>query len=145
MHDEVKRPVGRPRRLRRVACRPAVTYFKPAGIPRRDLPVIELTRDELEAVRLSDRDGLYQEQVAIAMGVSRPTVGRILNTARQKIASALIDGCALSVAGGAFIDIDETDHFCARCRHHWRQPDQSGPCPHCGIEQLFPADSQKNN
>lgn len=90
----------RPVMDRRVSGRPASTLFKPAGIPTRDLPEITLTLDEFEALRLADFDGLYQEAAALRMGVSRQTFGRIIETARRKIADALVNGKALRIEGG---------------------------------------------
>lgn len=91
----------RPRQCRRVGLWPEPTYFKPAGIPRRDLEEVVIAVDELEALRLADVEGLYHEQAADQMGVSRRTFGRILSSARQKVASALIQGMALRIEGGA--------------------------------------------
>jgi len=79
---------------------PQVTWFKPTGIPMRDLEEVVLTFDEIEAIRLADAEGLYQEQVAEQMKISRPTVGRILASARQKIAEALVQGKAIRMDGG---------------------------------------------
>jgi len=79
---------------------PDVTYFKPAGVPICDLEEVTVTLDELEALRLADLEGQYQEQVADKMKVSRPTFGRIVETARQKVAEALIHGKALRLEGG---------------------------------------------
>ena len=79
---------------------PEATWFKPTGIPMRDLEEVVLTFDEIEAIRLADAEGLYQEQVAEQMKVSRPTVGRILASARQKIAEALVQGKAIRMEGG---------------------------------------------
>jgi predicted DNA-binding protein (UPF0251 family) len=59
-----------------------------------------MTLDEFEALRLADLDGLYQEQAADAMNVSRPTFGRVLETARRKMADALVHGKALRIEGG---------------------------------------------
>jgi predicted DNA-binding protein (UPF0251 family) len=61
---------------------------------------IELTVDELEAVRLADLEGLYQEEAAARMNVSRQTFGRIVEAAHKKIADALVNGKALSIQGG---------------------------------------------
>ncbi|MCK5676412.1 MAG: DUF134 domain-containing protein [Verrucomicrobia bacterium] len=80
---------------------PEATWFKPTGIPMRDLEEVVLTFDEIEAIRLADAEGLYQEQVAEHMKVSRPTIGRILASARQKIAKALVQGKAIRIEGGA--------------------------------------------
>lgn len=56
-----------------------------------------LTFDELEAMRLADLEGLYQADVALRMGVSRQTVGNILDRAHRKIADALLNGKALAI------------------------------------------------
>lgn len=74
--------------------------FKPNGIPLVELEEIILSLDELEALRLSDLDGLYQEAAARAMGISRQTFGRIIASARHKTASAILNGKALRVTGG---------------------------------------------
>jgi len=71
--------------------------FKPCGVPSHSLDTVTLTKDEIEAIRLSDFEGLYQEEAAIKMEVSRPTFGRILNSARTKIADALINGKAIEI------------------------------------------------
>jgi predicted DNA-binding protein (UPF0251 family) len=63
---------------------------------------VTVSVDEVEAVRLADEQGLYQEQAAEKMNVSRQTFGRILESAHKKIAHALVNGKALSVEGGVF-------------------------------------------
>jgi predicted DNA-binding protein (UPF0251 family) len=79
---------------------PQVTYYKPRGVPLRMLQCVELTVDELEAIRLADAEHLYQEEAAQRMNVSRPTFGRILDAAHAKVADALVKGKALSIQGG---------------------------------------------
>lgn len=79
---------------------PSVTYFKPRAIPLAMLQCVELTVDELEAIRLADFERLYQEQAAQRMNVSRQTFGRILDAAHAKVADALVHGKALSIQGG---------------------------------------------
>ena len=54
-----------------------------------------LLRDELEALKLCDKEGLTQEEAGVKMGVSRGTVQRMLTTARRKVATALVEGAAL--------------------------------------------------
>ncbi|AZV46487.1 DNA-binding protein [Nautilia sp. PV-1] len=71
--------------------------FKPCGIPAHDLQTVTLTKDELEAIRLADLEGLYQEEAASKMEVSRPTFGRILSNARAKIADAIINGKSIEL------------------------------------------------
>lgn len=90
----------RPWRLRQVSARPAIQGLKPVGVPLAELEVLSLQLDELEALRLADREGLYQEEAADRMGISRVTFGRILQKARAKVAEALLDGKALIVGEG---------------------------------------------
>lgn len=59
--------------------------------------------DEFEALRLVDGQGLDQEAAATALGVSKPTVCRILKAARGKIARALVEGLALRIEGGPVV------------------------------------------
>jgi predicted DNA-binding protein (UPF0251 family) len=92
--------VPRPREIRQVAHRPTVRAFKPAGVPFRELETLTLALDELEALRLADREGLYHELAAERMGVSRVTFGRILAAARSKVAEALVDGKAIAIGEG---------------------------------------------
>jgi len=86
-----------PRRVRQL---PGVTYFKPAGIPMRTLAEVALTLDEVEALRLADLTALHHEAAAMQMGVSRATFGRIVESARRKVADALLHGKALRLGGG---------------------------------------------
>jgi len=78
--------------------------FKPTGTPLSKLDRLELYRDELEALRLCDRDGLTQEEAGQLMGVSRGTIQRIITAARKKVATALSEGQAL-----VFVDEDEQE------------------------------------
>jgi len=87
-----------PRRIRRrIRGKFNHLCFKPCGIPASELTGIVITKDELEALRLMDYEGLYQEDVAKEMGVSRPTVSRILANARAKLADALINGKMIEI------------------------------------------------
>jgi len=89
--------MARPVKARRISCVPAASYFKPVGIPMRELEELVLGMDELEAMRLTDLDGLYQADAAAKMGVSRQTIGNILNSAHRKLADALLNGKALRI------------------------------------------------
>jgi len=87
-----------PRRIRRrIRGRFHHNCFKPCGLPARDLEYEVLTQDEIEAIRLADFEGLYQEDAAKEMEISRPTFSRILANARKKIANALINGKAIEI------------------------------------------------
>lgn len=90
----------RPFCCRRIAGRPAASIFKPVGIPVRALEQVVMSLDEFEAIRLADLNGLYQEQAADEMSVSRPTFSRIIESGRRKLADALVHGKALRIEGG---------------------------------------------
>jgi len=90
----------RPCRRRLIEQIPAVRFFKPQGIPLRQLEVVRLALDELEAMRLVDGEGIYQEDAAVRMNVSRPTLARILDSGRRKTTQALLEGKALAIEGG---------------------------------------------
>jgi len=90
----------RPPKDRRVGFVPEIIYFKPAGVPMRQLDEVLLGLDELEAVRLKDLAGLEQEECARLMGVSQSTLQRTLTAARAKIAEALVMGRAIRIEGG---------------------------------------------
>ncbi len=108
----------RPENMREIETTPEVTWFKPTGIPMHELEEVILTFDEIEAVRLADAEGLYQEQIAEQMKVSRATVGRILTSARQKIADALVTGKAIRMEGGSVVIRRKR---CCGKRHQRRQ------------------------
>ncbi|MFC1968280.1 DUF134 domain-containing protein [Chloroflexota bacterium] len=94
--------MARPRKFRRIAFTPEVTYFKPAGIPLRRLEEVCLSMEEAEAIRLKDLEGLEQEQCAEKMHISRPTFHRVIGSARRKVAEALLKGKAIRIEGGDF-------------------------------------------
>jgi predicted DNA-binding protein (UPF0251 family) len=95
--------VGRPEIPRRVGCIGARQGFKPVGRPSTELEVETLRIDELEALRLADLEGLYQEEAARRMGVSRPTFARILARARTIVARSLIEQKLLVIGEGPVV------------------------------------------
>ena len=102
MKNPHKSNVGRPQKCRFVKNSPQVTYYKPRGIPMSQLSEIVLTIDELESIRLADMKGLYQEDAAEKMGISRQTFGRIIASARKKISNGIINGKAIKIEGGNY-------------------------------------------
>ena len=125
----------RPPCPRRVAAPPRCSYFKPAGVPMTRLEEVALSVDELEALRLADLEGLYQDDAAARMGVSRPTFARVVEAARRKVAEALVRGRALRIGGGPVAFVGEREFRCEACRHEWSLPfgtGRPGGCPACG-------------
>jgi len=94
---------GRPKIQRKIRFFPEITYFKPAGIPLRDLSEVILSLDEVEAIRLAELEDLEQVEAAKKMKISRITFQRILHQAHKKIAESLIYGKAIKMKGGDYI------------------------------------------
>jgi predicted DNA-binding protein (UPF0251 family) len=121
---------------------PGITYFKPAGVPLRALEEVRLSVEEAEAIRLKDLEGLEQEQGAEKMNISRPTFQRVLASARQKMADALLNGKAIRIEGGNF----EMSPLRFRCAsgHEWDVPFEVAVnmsphlCPTCNTSDIMP-------
>ena len=90
----------RPKKPRFVSGYPTLTAFIPEGVP--VTGEVFLSVEELEAIRLSDFEGLDQESAANLVEVSRQTYGRILAHARRIISEALVTGKALKIEGGDY-------------------------------------------
>ncbi len=97
--------MARPLKCRRVACDIPARYFKPQGIPMYALEEIELAQDEVEAMRLTDIEDLYQAEAAERMGVSRQTLGNIIARAHKKVALAIMQGKALRISGASTSEV----------------------------------------
>jgi len=110
---------------------PRALYFKPQG-GLKGVPDVVLSVDEYEAVRLADYKKLKQEEAAARMNISRPTFTRLIDSARQKIAQALVAGRAIRIEGGDFVFLRNRAR-CIRCGNVWEtevnQADES--CPSC--------------
>lgn len=115
--------MARPRKIRTIGPDIGCRYYKPQGIPLRDLDETVLTLDGLEALRLADAEGLDQTVAAERMGISRSTFSRLLAEARGAVAIALTRGSAIRIEGGP-IEVSITDRCCGRGpragprRHH---------------------------
>ena len=96
--------------------------MKPHGVPASDLDAIELQLDELEAIRLGDMDGLYQEEAAAEMGISRATFGRLIGQARRKVANALVNGKMIILKGGTVMMMNKRNFVCAQCGNRFSAP-----------------------
>ncbi len=131
--------MARPEKLRRVGSGTGSRGFKPIGRPAIELEVVTLRIDELEALRLADLEGFYQEAAAKRMGVSRPTFARILSRARTTVARALIEEQLLVIGDGPVVEGADGPLPCpihggsqrqgrgCRCRHGQEQGRGSDP------------------
>lgn len=134
----------RPCRCRWVDRLPTASYFKPRGIPLHHLKEVTLTVDELEALRLADLGGLYQEDAAERMKISRQTFGRIIDAAHRKVAEALVEAKALRIEGGEFVMGNMKSFTCAECGRDWQVPHGTGRprgCPGCHGQSFHRADA----
>lgn len=127
--------MSRPRKCRYVVREPGVTFFKPQGIPLKTLEHTLITVDELEALRLSDYEGLSHEDVARQMRVSRPTVTRMLAKAHRVVADALVNGKAIRIEGGDYC-LENTEVLCPKCgaRSSFEQIQSQNVCEKCEHE-----------
>lgn len=105
----------RPKTTRRIGRFPVSDAFKPRGIPSAILSEVVLSLDEVEALRLADLEGMYQEDAANSMGVSRQTFGRIVTSARGKVANALVNGKMIRMEGGYYEEVEGKVVFCSNC------------------------------
>jgi len=87
----------RPRLCRRIRFDPDIIYFKPQGVPMQFLKIVELTAEELEALRLKNIKGFEQIKAAEKMNTSQSTFQRILSSAYKKITEALVEGKAIKI------------------------------------------------
>ncbi len=88
---------GRKRKNRNIDVDFSEVCFKPCGIERNSLDEVMVYEDEMEAIRLADLESMYQQECADKMGISRTTFSRLVESARKKIADALLNQKAISV------------------------------------------------
>ncbi len=107
----------RPRKCRKVCRLPKTDSFFPAGCPKNS-PVVILTVDEYETIRLIDHEGMSQEECSASMKVARTTVQQIYDHARKKLSIALVDGLPFRIEGGDYRICDgrEPHCGCSGCR-----------------------------
>ncbi len=111
----------RPFSNRHIAGRPAAQVYSPAGVPALELDAVVMTLDEFEAMRLAHLDGLYQQQAAAEMKISRTTFSRVIDSAHRKMADAIVHGKALHIEGGP---VQVVGHRCCRLHDETRRSDE---------------------
>ena len=101
----------RPVKSRKVCHYPQTQAFHPIG-ENENKDSIVLWIEEYETIRLIDKEGFSQEQCSAFMQIARATVQRIYETARQKIATALVEGRPLRIEGGDYTICDGQNLDC---------------------------------
>mgnify|MGYP004606886861 CR=1 FL=1 len=98
--------MARPRKWKNVCGMPGIcTFVQEKNAAQQDgaaLPVVTITVEEFETIRLIDGEDMTQEECARQMKVSRPTVQIIYNHARKKLAGFLVHGGRLQIQGGNY-------------------------------------------
>jgi len=128
----------KPRKKSNVLYPPRTLYFKPGGVTAKNLYEVILTIDEYEAIRLGDHKSLKQEDAAKKMNISRPTFARLIDSARKKVAEAIINGKAIRIEGGSFIFLRNRIR-CLDCGNIWEMkeiPNSNLTCPNCFSKNL---------
>lgn len=104
--------------LRKIAAPPDFKGFKPYGISSFSNEEVELFYEEYEAIKLSDYEKLKHEDASKKMEVSRATFARIYDSARKKIAKALVEKKEIkAVYGNAYLENDW--YICDDCNNRF--------------------------
>jgi len=122
----------RPKRHRRLQNPPIGYGFRPLRKNLDEDQGIQLLFEEYESLRLADYEGLNQEEASIEMNVSRPTFTRIYDSARTKMAKALVENKVLNVAGG-HVEFEHEWFRCLTCDTTFRETNvnRGNECPVC--------------
>lgn len=128
----------RPKRMRRV-----VTCHRHEL--NKNLKPIELSVDEFEAIRFKDYHNIKQTESAEFMGISQSTFHRILNSARHKLSTSLIEGRPIVIVKGDTM-IDPNKYLCEDCGFQWSNPEKEyGECPDCKSKNIRKLNANNKN
>ena len=134
----------RRKRLRKVVAPPGFRGYRPYGSRSGDNSHIDLLYEEFEAIKLADYQLLNHQEAAVLMGISRPTFARIYESARRKIAKALVETREIrSVFGN--VQLDQTWFICGDCHARFTIPPalKEIQCPVCRSAHVEPINKEK--
>ncbi|MBQ6813735.1 MAG: DUF134 domain-containing protein [Methanobrevibacter sp.] len=109
--------------------------------------IILMNLDEFEAIRLGDYHNIKQKEAAELMGISQPTFHRIINSARKKTATSLIEGRKIEINNENF-KTETKVYLCRSCGFQWNNPKKEYKyCPDCKSEniEIFKEENNKKN
>lgn len=123
--------MARPKKCRRICGMPQIDGFVPllresAAEAQDSYPPVEMTLEEYESVRLIDLLGCTQEDCARQMEVARTTVQAVYDSARKKLAEALVRGRALAIRGGSYVLCPQAGQCCG---------ENCGSCVRCAEDR----------
>ena len=127
----------RKKRNRRIQVPPVIKGMSVYGIRGRKSNEVILHLEEYEAIRLLDYQNLTQEEAAVYMDVSRPTLTRIYEEARKKVATSFVEGRDLLFRGGD-VYFDKNWYKCNSCQASFSDySDKTTNCPICNSDDLI--------
>jgi predicted DNA-binding protein (UPF0251 family) len=117
---------------------PVIKGMSVFGVRGRRALEVHLLFEEYETIRLLDYRGMTQEEAAVHMEVSRPTLTRIYEDARKKVASAFVEGRDILIRGGDFF-FEENWFKCKSCKAGYSSHDEDSKlhCPVCSSEDVI--------
>ena len=135
--------MARPRRHKTLRHAPVMKGYKPFGVRYIDSEKVYILPEEYEVMKLIDYDGLTQEEAALMMKVSRPTITRIYQSYRKKISEAFVENKSI-----LFETVNEystlvDEYYCENCKSFFDVPHNTevNHCIHCGSENVKPIKS----
>lgn len=127
----------RRKRNRRIQVPPVIKGMSVYGVRGRKSNEVVLHLEEYEAIRLLDYQNLTQEEAAIFMDVSRPTLTRIYEEARNKVATSFVEGRDLIFRGGD-IYFDKNWYKCNACKASFSDySEENVKCAICESDDLI--------
>jgi len=124
--------------LRQLDDLPIIKGFRPIWMKANYRQAVVMNLEEYEALRLIDYEKQIHEQAAATMNVSRPTFTRIYETARNKLATALVEGRSILIEGGN-VHVQDSHWYCESCHNKFTesQSAENQRCPKCGSNRLL--------
>lgn len=120
--------MARPRKRKRICKKPEISSFNSA---KKAKEIVEITVDELEAVRLIDYKGLTQQECAKQMQVARTTITSVYDSARYKISDSILQDKELKVQGGEYELCENSLYCCGQCGKSKCRYCKHGSCDNC--------------
>jgi len=119
--------------------KPKIKGFKPFGIKCYESEKVYILPEEYEVMRLLDYNGLTQEEASVLMKVSRPTITRIYQSFREKVAKAFIENCSVLFEKDSEKNIYVDEYYCSDCKQFFdvKSGDNVKHCIFCGSENII--------
>jgi uncharacterized protein len=127
----------RKKRNRRIQVPPVIKGMSVYGVRGRKSNEVILHLEEYEAIRLLDYQNLTQEEAAVHMDISRPTLTRIYEEARNKVATAFVEGRGIIFRGGD-IYFGKDWYKCNSCLASFNNySEEDILCPVCSSDDII--------